>query len=107
MTQLAQLDLLAPGVSPSPGTNAETEALARELVQHQREIVLAYIRSQGRWGATMREAEHALLITRQSLCFRFWELCGGRRVNGMPQYEVLIERRPERRERCNVYVAIP
>jgi hypothetical protein len=101
-----QLDLLISTTPPSRGTNAETEAFARKFVDHQREIVLAYIQSQGRWGATMREAEHALLITRQSLCFRFWELCGGRWINGIPQYGVLVQRTPERRERCNVYVAI-
>ena len=100
----APLDLFT--APPALGTNPETVEFAAEFVERQRRIVYAFIVSQGRWGATMREAEHALLISRQSLCWRFRELCGGKRINGFPEYRVYVVRTEERRERCQVYRAV-
>lgn len=107
-----QLDLLNEPLRPlaSQPKSATSQAAAVEaeaFADRQREIVYDYIRSQGRWGATRKELEVALGISGQSLCFRLWELRGGPRVNGVPKYLVQLERTGERRERCDVYRAMP
>ncbi|HWO88831.1 MAG TPA: hypothetical protein VNL98_06750 [Gemmatimonadales bacterium] len=102
---IAQLDFDLPA-RRVPTSQAAAEA-ATAFAAQQRERVYAFLASRGAWGATQREASESLGIGRPSICARFWELAGGRRVGGVPQYTVRIHRTERRRERCAVYAVLP
>ena len=52
------------------------------------------------------EIAERLGLGRPSVAARTWELHGGKRHNGAPDYPVRIHRTGERRERCAVYRAL-
>jgi hypothetical protein len=100
-----QLDLIDPPSRPVL-TSQQAAEEARAFAAAQREAVYTFIKSQGRWGATQREIAEQLGLQRASVCGRTWELHGGKRHNGAPDYPVRIHRTGERRERCAVYIAV-
>lgn len=106
-----QLDLeLRPPISwaaPDPPSRPvpTSEDAAREawaFAGEQRERVYVYLASCGAHGATQKEAERALEISRQSLAARFWELAGGKHDGAWP-LRIRIDRE-RRREGCYVYI---
>lgn len=104
----AQLCLLVDPVPPARpvATSIAAATEARVFAGEQRERVYAFIKGKGRCGATRKDVERALGIPTQSACPRMWELHGGKRVNGVPQYRVRITGTGGRRERCEIYVAL-
>jgi len=100
-----QLDLIDPPSRPVL-TSQQAAEEAKAFAAHQREAVYAFIKQEGRWGATQREIAERLGLGRPSVAARTWELHGGKRHNGAPDYPVRIHRTGERRERCAVYRAL-
>ena len=102
---IEQLNLIDPPSRPVL-TSQQAAEQAKAFAAHQRELVYAFIKQQGRWGATQREIAERLGLGRPSVAARTWELHGGKRHNGAPDYPVRIHRTGERREKCAVYIAV-
>ena len=102
---IQQLDLIDPPSRPVL-TSQQAAEDAKVFAARQREQVFAFIKQQGRSGATQKEIAEQLGLGRPSTAARTWELHGGKRHNGAPDYPVRIHRTGERRERCAVYIVV-
>jgi len=97
---IQQLDLIDPPSRPVL-TSQQAAEEAKIFAARQREQVFAFIKRQGRSGATQKEITEDLGIGRPSVCARVYELEG--RWHGLP---ARIIRTTMRREACGVYVTI-